>query len=256
MRLHAGNKAVVIAALTLLLAAPVATADTDEKAVFKGEARSKSNGDLYYTEHHEQQGHCEGGKWRIREHKVEYKDTDGELIARKTLDYSESPQRPTYVIEDLRFDEKMAVTNKDDRKLEIRWRTPDGDNKAFDPSIPSNGVVDAGFEAVAQENWEALVEDGEAKRIEFLASTRGDFYRFDVSRVDRADELEGDHAFRIRSRGWVTRWFVDEIILGYSDDRRLTDYVGVTNIRKDKDDNYDAHIRYHYDQWPDCASRG
>lgn len=258
MRSNVGN---VPSALTfmpllmglLMLTPPLVMADSRE-AIFKGEVFARDSGDLVYTEYHQQQGSCDDGRFRIKEHQVRYKDPQGDLFAEKTLNYQQSSQRPSYTIEDKRYNESMQVKNNDDRRLDIRWKTPEGDEKTFDPRVKSNGVIDAGFEALAQDNWDALVNKGEKIRIDFLASTRGKFYDFEVSKTDVPGKLTGDHAFCISSRGWLTRWFVDEIIVGYDEQRRLTDYIGLTNIRKhaDKDENYDAHIKYQYDTWPDC----
>jgi hypothetical protein len=48
------------------------------------------------------------------------------------------------------------------------------------------------------------------------------------------------------------RFLVDPIVLGYDADGLLTDYLGLTNIRKDKDTNYTAHIRYAIEAIPEC----
>ncbi|TVP58671.1 MAG: hypothetical protein EA349_04250 [Halomonadaceae bacterium] len=241
--------------LSALLAIPAAAVAEEREALFKGEVFARDSGELVYTEYHEQQGSCEGNRFRILDHQVRYEDPDGEVFAVKTLNYQESAQRPSYTIEDMRYNEKMEVINGNDRRLDIRWKTPDGDEKTFNPRVKSNGVVDAGFEALAQEYWDELVNNGERIRIDFLASTRGKFYDFEVRKTDAPSGLTGDYAFSISSRGWVTRWFVDEIIVGYDQQRRLTDYMGLTNIRQHahKDENYDAHIQYQYATWPDCA---
>ncbi|MDX1588822.1 MAG: hypothetical protein R3296_07775 [Oleiphilaceae bacterium] len=250
------GKTTVFATATLLLVAPLTLADDDkQRAVFKGEVTDRSTGNLAYTEYHEQQGVCEDGDWRIREHTVRYEDADGEVIATKELTYRHSQLRPSYTIEELRFDEIMQVTNRDDKRAEIRWQTMEGEEKTFTARIPSNGVIDAGFTALAGRNWETLVEKKEPVSLGFLASTRGKFYDFKVARTDSPEGMSGDYAFALQSTGWVTRWFVDDIIVGYNEQRQLTDYIGRTNIRREgnPEENVDGHIRYQYQQWPDCG---
>lgn len=252
---NAGNRHTLAAAAILLGMSSPLLADSDsETAIFKGEVTDRSSGDLLYTEHHEQTGACVKGGWQISDHQVRYKDPEGKLFARKELSYQHAQQRPSYTIEDLRFDEKMQVTNQDDRRLEIRWETMDGKVETFSPKVPSSGVIDAGFTALAGENWETLVEKEKSLSIEFLASTRGKFYDFEVEKTRKPSAMTGDYAFRIHSTGWVTRWFVDEIIVGYNEERQLTDYIGQTNIRRhdNPDEQYNGHIRYTYQQWPDC----
>jgi len=67
--------------------------------------------------------------------------------------------------------------------------------------------------------------------IQFFAPTRGTFYRFEAQPAEH-DAIDAEHVFRITATGWVSTWFVDDIYLGYSSERRLTDFYGLTNIPK------------------------
>ena len=242
----AGRSALLVFAISVPLSA---LGETTVR--FVGEARSVDDGELYYTETHVQNGECRDGLWRPDTHEVTYRDTKGDTIASKTMDYSVSRQRPGFELDEPRFDERMRVHNDDDRRVSIDWRTPEGEDRSFDASMPDDGVIDAGFSELVRQNWSRLTEDAERIRISFLAPTRGEFYNFEV-RPAAKEELEGEHVFRIRPRGWVSRWFVDDIFLGYDDEGRLTDYYGLTNLRETTEENYTAHIRYDFEQSADC----
>ncbi len=243
---NAGNYTLLFLALSLPLQAAGETS-----VRFVGEARSLDDDSLYYTETHEQTGECRDGLWRPETHEVTYRDSDDDTIATKTMDYSVSRQRPGFELEERRFDEHMRVHNDADRKAIIDWRSPQGEEKSFEVSMPGDGVIDAGFSELARQNWSKLTEDGDRVRIRFLAPTRGEFYDFEV-RPSGNDALDGEHVFQIRPRGWVSRWFVDNIYLGYDSEGRLTDYYGLTNIRENKEENYTAHIRYEFEKAADC----
>lgn len=244
------NSAGKSALLLLAIGAPL-SAQAETAVRFVGEARSINGGELYYTETHEQIGQCREGLWRPDSHEVTYRDPNGDTIATKTMDYSVSRQRPGFELDEPRFDERMQVRNEDDRRVRIDWRTPEGEDESFEANMPSDGVIDAGFSELVRQNWDRLTEDGERVRISFLAPTRGEFYNFEV-RPSAREALDGEHVFQIRPRGWVSRWFVDDIYLGYDDEGRLTDYFGLTNLRETSEENYTAHIRYDFEQGADC----
>ena len=253
MRINAGKHLLGAACIAFASHGVADTGGDSYTIEFQGEAREQGGDTLFYTEHHKQTGYCDGDRWMLEAHEVEYRDPDGELIATKSLDYTESQQRPSYRSDNRQFDEVMEVTNRNDEVVEIRWTTHDGEEKSWDVDMKSNAVIDSGFEGATQDNWDALL-DGQRLDIEFLASTRGRFYSFRVRETDPDFDAVGDHVFRISASGWVTRWFADEIFLGYSEDRRLTDYYGQTNIPREPGENYQAHIRYEYNDSLSCAN--
>lgn len=218
---------------------------------FQGTARSLDSGDTVYTEHHRQTGECRNGFWAPQDHEVTYRNPDGALIAEKTIDYGDVPARPSFTLTDKRFGERIAVHNAKDQPVRIDYRTSGGDESRYRVDAPANGVIDAGFEVMVRQNWRALVAEGNNVDIEFLAPSRGQFYAFRAEPTDMK-ALEGSHVFRISVAGWVSGWFVDPIHLAYNDQRQLTDFHGLTNIPRTPDDNYRAHIRYEYENAPEC----
>lgn len=244
---NAGNRLVT----ALLLAGIAVPAMAEQEIRFKGEAESLDSGDTVYTEHHRQTGECRDNMWLPSDHEVTYRGPDDEIIAEKTIDYGNTPARPGFTLEDKRYGERFEVRNPEDKQVRIRYRDSDGEESSYRTRAPDNGVIDAGFEVMVRQNWDTLVNDGETVDIEFLAPTRGKFYEFEAEPVEK-DGMKGEHVFRISVAGWVSGWFVDPIHLAYNDQRQLTDFEGLTNILRNPDDNHRAHIRYEYENAPDC----
>ena len=247
VRLPSCSVAVVGCALALVAAPAIA-----ETVRFTGEARVQGGDRLFCTEHHEQQGSCEGPNWIPETNRVTYRNPEGDVIAEKTVDYSEAAERPGFVLDDQRFEQRMEVRNRGDRKAIVDWVTGDGQRTRLEASIPSNGVIDAGFEVMVRNHWDTLIENGDDVEIQFFAPTRGTFYRFEAQPAEH-DAIDAEHVFRITATGWVSTWFVDDIYLGYSSERRLTDFYGLTNIPKTPDEYYTAHIHYQYDAPAVCG---
>ncbi|XOZ34159.1 hypothetical protein ACMDCT_02690 [Halomonadaceae bacterium KBTZ08] len=235
----------------LLMAVLGASAGAEQVVRFRGVAASLDSGDRVYTEHHRQTGECRNGFWAPIKDKVTYRTPEGDLIAEKTVDYGEAPAQPGFVLADQRFGERVEVTRPADERIQVRYRSPSGEQSSYQVAVPENGVIDAGFEVMVRQNWEALVTDGNAVRIEFLAPTRGRFYTFRAEPAELA-ALEGEHVFRISVAGWVSSWFVDPIHLAFNDQRQLTDFYGLTNILRTPEENHKAHIRYEYQRTPEC----
>ena len=235
----------------LLLAGITITASAEKEIRFSGSAESLDSGKIVYTEQHRQSGECRNGFWAPREHQVTYRDPEGDIIAQKTLDYGDTPSRPSFTLEDQRFGERMQVRNPENGRVRIRYRASSGDESSYRIKAPDNGVIDAGFEVMVRQNWETLVEDGEDVRIQFLVPTRGKFYAFDAEPA-QMQALDGEHVFRISVAGWVSSWFVDPLHLAFNDKRQLTDFHGLTNILRNPEDNHRAHIRYEHENAPGC----
>ena len=238
--------------IALTLCAMLAWGQSQQETVrFIGEARSLDGSELLYTEKHEQTGSCEGPNWVPRAGRVRYRAPDGELIAQKTIDYSPVPARPSFVLEDYRFDERTEVRNPVDGTAHVTWRAPDGEVTRHKTDIPDNGVIDAGFEPMVHARWDRLVNQGETSEVQFFAPTRGSFYAFEAESTSD-ERIDSAHVFRIRKTGWISSWFIDALYLGFNRHRQLTDYLGRTNILKTPESNHVAHIHYSHLDPPPC----
>lgn len=217
---------------------------------FSGEAVSLNSNSVIYQERHTVEGECSGDVFRPTAQTVRYvRDGDNEFAA-KDLSYNESLLRPTVDFRQPDFSEVMAITNGADKELEIEWQTPNGATESFSVEVSDTLVADAGFDHLVRQNWSS-VTSGKSVEFEFLAPTRGKAYGFVLEPADD-NRIDAAHTVRIKPSGFVLRFLVDPILLGYNEEGLLTDYLGLTNIRRDNESNYTAHIRYTVETTPDC----
>ncbi|WP_323133367.1 hypothetical protein [Marinobacter sp. F3R08] len=236
-----------LAALALMAVTLQASA---QEFRFTGMASTK-DGTGIYEEHHQVDGTCTGGVFRPQQHRVAYyKPGEEASFAYKTLDYSASVLRPGVDFIQPTFAEQMQVNYPEPETLLIEWQTPQGDSKRFEVAYPPDTVVDSGFDNFVRQNWQSVVA-GESVEFRFLGPTRGEHYGFVLERAENS-RLNADHIVQIRPTGMVLRFLVEPIVLGYSDSGALSDYLGLTNIRKNRDENHTAHIRYSVDTYPNC----
>lgn len=221
---------------------------------FQGVATS-SNGELLYTESHQVSGLCESGQFRPTRQNVEYRHADGGTVfANKEIRYDNSVLRPDITFEQPDFRESLSISYPETARLLIAWVPPGEQKKTFTVPFSDNVVVDAGFDQLVKNNWRKI-RSGEPVTFQFLAPTRGETYDFILEPADD-DRVDADHVVQIRPRGMLLRFVVDPIVLGYSNSGFLTDYVGLTNIRKTKEKNYTAHIRYEVRRQSPCNLTG
>lgn len=218
---------------------------------FVGTAQPVEGGDTLYTESHAITGTCTGGQFRPAEHSVEYRRPDSDPFATKKLSYRHSALRPGVVFEQPEFSEVIEIENRNDKTLEITWQPPSGSVEESTLEVTSSLVADAGFDNFVRQNWKKVVANGDSVKFDMVAPTRGDHYGFTLEPASDS-RIEADHLLRIRPSSMLMGFLVDPIMLGYNDDGLLTDYLGLTNIRKNEDGNFVAHIRYEIQAAPDC----
>lgn len=236
-----------VALSALLLAAPTAFGGPFE---FTGTATDDRD-NLIYRESHRVEGHCTEGVFRPVRHSVEYRNTRrDEPFARKALSYGNGPLRPTVDFNQPDYNEQLIIRYPESDQLEIQWQQPSGKTEAYSVSFDQSLVVDAGFDHLVRANWDKVAR-GESVAFRFLAPTRGEHYGF-VLEPTSNNQVSADVVVRIRPTSLVLRFLVEPIVLGYNRDGALTDYLGLTNIRKNADQNYTAHIRYDVTNYPDC----
>lgn len=217
---------------------------------FVGTASQETGGTLY-TEHHRIEGSCQEGAFRPGTHQVEYrKPGQPEAFASKQMSYDPSPIRPSFTFRQPTFNEVVDVRYPRPETLVVDWQKPGDGREQFTVSLTPDLVVDSGFDNFVRRHWQQVTK-GESVNFRFLAPTRGEHYAFVLEPVTHSG-VKADHTVQIRPTGMVLQFLVDPIILGYTDSGALSDYLGLTNIRKDADENYTAHIRYTVKTSPDC----
>ncbi|TBW56045.1 hypothetical protein EZI54_10410 [Marinobacter halodurans] len=235
--------------LTSLLLVPALCLGADGPAEYRFSGTATGDdGIRLYEEHHTVNGECRNGHFVPRTHGVDYVALDESLgrlnhtFARKQIDYSQSTWRPTVDFSQPNFDERLMIRNVNDRQARLRWQTPTGEQETFVVPLDRDTVIDAGFVHFIRDHWASL-EQGQSVAFSFLAPTRGETYGF-VAEPTTSDAVDAPMVINMRPTGVLLRWAVDPIILGFDDQGRLTDYVGLGNIRRDQDRNYNVQLRY------------
>lgn len=201
----------------LLLGASLATAVPAQANQVIGEARSTESGELRYTEYYQ----CTNAGAQCE---VEYRDVEGEVFARKQLDYSRSLHAPSLVLD--HFGEGNSVTVQRELSEEV--------------------VVDAGFDHYMRSNWDAL-DNGERIEFEFLPAGRKSPLNMraeqDVDAACPQDRL----CLNVALDNWLLGALVDPIRLQYDrENKRLLRYHGISNLRDADGEQQEVRIDYRY----------
>ena len=180
-----------------------------------GEAFSLKDGELRYREVHQ----CSTTGDRCT---VEYQSPDGQLIARKELDYQDSLHSPSLQVQDLRQGQTLTVEG--DKQQEV--------------------VVDAGFDHYVRLRWEELT-GGETVRFPFLVVGRDKPLKMAAT---QAEGCPNDRTcFSVNLDNWLLGNLLTPIHLEYdSRSRRLLQFRGVSNIRDEQGRSQQVRIDYRY----------
>lgn len=240
-----------IAGLSPMAAAEDVTAGTTTAEVattanyeFTGTATDMDKQSVIYTENHRVTGSCAKNVFQPLNREVIYRRADKAEtgLATKTLRYDQSPQRPSYTFDQPDVGEKISVQNQQDIQLLIKADMGENDKKTFELALNDQVVVDAGFLSLIRQNWQTL-QAGNEVPFEFLSPTRGTTYDF-VGEPVKDDRIEAALTIKIRPAGMFLNWIVDPVLLGFDAEGQLTDYIGLSNIRKNSESNYVVHLKY------------
>lgn len=184
-----------------------------------GSAYEQSTGKRVYTEEHrcsDDRLHCS----------VEYRDTRGELMARKTLDYSASKIAPSLVMIDYRNQQERRLDAFEDKDL----------------------VIDAGFDNFVRQRWDAL-ETGNTEIFRFQSATADNTITMRIALDTNTDCIQDELCLQVEVESWLIRAFVDPIELTYArKDRRLLRYSGIGNLQDNSGESMHIDLVYQYHQ--------
>ena len=190
----------------------------EEKVV--GKAYDLETGDYLYSEHHL----CNAQTTLCN---VLYRDDQGELIARKQVDYSSNLQSPSLQMEDFRLDAQVELQPLGDPEL----------------------VVDAGFDNYVRLRWDELAQ-GATLKFPFQIMGRSNPLAMQAKRVVETDGCGSDElCLEVALNSWLLGMIVDPIELTYEvDSRRLMRFRGISNVRGDEGEKQFVDIRYSYSE--------
>lgn len=207
-----------------------------------GEAYSiEGERELVYREHYTERQDQTG--------EVHYKNLNDEQFARKTLDYRRAPTQPAFLLTDERHEKQWGAEWQDDQLILMKGDQGDLEREAIE--VEDQQVVDAGFDAFIQQQWDSLTA-GETVTFHFALPNRLSNARLQVKEVAAQDSPiskseENWRYFHIRVANSFLSLFAQDLHLAYDDqERRLTVFRGRSNILDEGGDSQDVEILYRY----------
>lgn len=231
----------IISALTLITLSGSNSWDAVSTRTYKGEALDLKKRTPLYIEEHEEQ-YRDGARTFLA---TTYRDIEGRIIARRSVDFSKSTLAPDFQTEDLRSG-YLEGAERVEGGVRLYWR-----KTTIDPlqerivAVPSPAVVDAGFNNFVQERWDSIMR-GERLQMYFALPFTLDYYRFRLYK-DEEKVINGRNVAIVRCEidNIVLRLFVKPIVLAYdTGTRRMVSYNGISNINDEEGKSHLVRIEY------------
>ena len=183
--------------------------------------------------------------------RVDYVSPAGKTFASKTLVYSGELFQPMFTFEDTR-DNEFASAQFEGARLMLTHRINGRQNQT---AIMDNAkvVVDAGFDAYIQLNWDKLME-GKRLKFDFALVNRLSLVQLEVRKIKPSESpvYDADYGrdwvyFRITPAKKITALFSDPINLAYNPNGKyLMRYHGRSNLDNNSGEPVDVRIEYEY----------
>jgi hypothetical protein len=229
-----------MARIALLLLALLAGPGRAAGADLVGYAYDRASGEPLYSEHHFQR--FDGAS--LVDHRVEYRDPGGSLIAEKTLAYRRRPFAPEFRLKDAR--DGYAEGGRWRGGAYEMYRVLDGDEDRKDVAARPDLVADAGFDRFVRAHLASL-RRGEPREVRLAVPGRMASLSLVIEPDPGARPAEGEIELRVRPAS-LLRYFVGPIRLTYdSRSGRLLRYTGISNIRSASGEHHDARIEFPVD---------
>jgi hypothetical protein len=230
-------------AITMVIWAASFSAAMAQESIerFYGYAYDLRSGAYRYTEVHEQTLRDEswlGGT-------IRYHLPDGELFARKSLDFSRDPYVPEYHFENLIQGYREGIRFRDGRWFMYHQERNEPERiRPFDKSGPM--AADSGFHGYIRTHL-AKVANGDTLRFRFVAAGRLDTFAFKVE-PDGEARFEGRPVLKLRAGlDSLLSLLAEPLELAYDPrSRQLLEYRGLSNIQNPATgEPYDIRIAYY-----------
>jgi hypothetical protein len=209
---------------------------------YYGVAYDQKTGQIVYTDNHAE--NRRGEKHVSSE--IVYKNPVGKVFAKKTISFEKKTTLPDFTLVDSRdgYIEGAKVTGNQIQLFYRENAKSEMQEKIF--PIPSNGVVDGGFDQYIKENWDDILA---GKKLNFVmfAPSKLNSYKFIVQKTKTGTykekqvvhlKIELDNLFGI---------FLPSIKIIYGiDNKRILFYEGISNINNPEGKSYFVKIQYYH----------
>ncbi|MFT7184731.1 MAG: hypothetical protein ACI84K_000097 [Pseudohongiellaceae bacterium] len=228
-------------------------ANANSELVFTGKAYSLDSEQLLYVERHSIKLNDLG---EYLSSQVNYFDPEGQSIATKFLDFSDSQTMPKLSFVDKRINAKIEVQPFDkEQQHRVRILKERGDERKVSEVKTEDkytSIIDAGFDLYVMANWQKLL-DGGAIEMEFLALTRAKYigFKLEPAHLEKNAKM-GQLVLSLRPQNFFIRLLMEPIYLSYDiNSKRLIRFEGLTNLEMVEQgqglgDNFVARIEYSY----------
>ncbi|MEQ8798384.1 MAG: hypothetical protein RJQ08_15205 [Salinisphaeraceae bacterium] len=240
----------VVLIATCLLCAPALAADSN-KHCFTGYGYQLESNEFRYTEQHEQTLDDDG---RPVDWKVTYRDPAGEVIARKTLDFSHNEFVPVYEMRMVDSGYVEGIERDEDGWRMFRREGENAERETETFELTDNLAADSGFHPFLQSRFDTLM-DGDTRRFRFAAAGRQSVIDLRATRIEDT-EFEGETAVRFEAEldMWLVSFFVDSLVLTYDPDtRELLEYRGIGNLHDAEGETYPVRVAYYSEPPPEAG---
>jgi hypothetical protein len=183
--------------------------------------------------------------------RVDYVKPDGSIFATKTLVYEGELFQPSFNLQDTRDNQLMAARFEGARLVLTQGKGGAKNEKVIYDNART--VIDAGFDAYIQLNWDKLVA-GKHLKFDFAVPNRLSGVQLELRQIKGAESpvyepSVGDEwiYFRITPAKKFISLFADPIHLAYDPNGKyLMRFYGRSNIDDDNGSPQDVRIEYEY----------
>jgi len=183
--------------------------------------------------------------------RVDYVTPDGNTFASKTLVYQGEPFQPTFNFEDTRDNQFVSAQFQGARLVLTQGLDGTQNEKVIYDNART--VIDAGFDAYIQLNWDKLVA-GKRLKFDFAMPASLSSLQLEVRKIKGSESPVYDATvgsgwiyFRIAPAQKFVSLFADPINLAYDPNGKyLMRFHGRSNIDDDRGGPQDVRIEYEY----------
>lgn len=202
---------------------------------YNGDAYAVDGGRLIYHESH-YLFEADGAQQRV----VLYRCPDGRPFARKNVSEDGNAEAPDFNLEDARLGYSEGVRGHGDAREVFVRLSADKPEQSVALKVPSDSVIDAGFDAYVHRHWAELTAN-ETLRFSFLVPSKSSFYSFKLASVPDASN-DRNLTLRLALGAWWAFVLPHIDVVYERSSRRLLSFEGITNIRDAALKNISAHV--------------
>lgn len=208
--------------------------------VFKGKAIESKSQKLIYNEDHT----VEYNGKLVKKVITRYFSPEGKEIAKLTSVFKDNSQLPDTEFIDNRTGYK-EITKLNGEEYNIKTISPKGKEKSGNIFVKDNLVCGQGYHNFIISKMDSF-KVGETRELRFIIPSMRDYFTFDLTFLGPLNKEKPDEvSFRLDITNWILKMFADKIQVTYSKkDKVLLRYEGLTNLKNDKGDQYDAILTY------------